>query len=60
MLNGNVTKEGQPLGEAEVKIFRLDGGLKYSYANNTGKFVASLDLNSEYVVSVSEKGYAIL
>jgi hypothetical protein len=58
VLNGNVTKEGQPLAEAEIKIFKIDGGLKFSYANNVGKFVASLELNTEYVVSVSEKGYA--
>ncbi|MCB9190058.1 MAG: hypothetical protein H6602_00115 [Flavobacteriales bacterium] len=47
-----------PLPEAEIKIFKVDGGLKYSYANNVGKFVATLDLGTEYVVSVSEKGYA--
>ena len=58
VLNGNVTVEGSPLAEAEIKIFRPDGGLKYSNANNVGKFVATLELNTEYIISVSEKGYA--
>ncbi len=58
VLNGLVTKEGQPLGDGEIKIFKADGGLKYSYANNVGRFTASLDLNTEYIVSASEKGYA--
>ncbi|MFT5020456.1 MAG: hypothetical protein ACI9CU_001853, partial [Polaribacter sp.] len=58
MLNGNVTLEGAPLADAEIKIFKSDGGLKYSSANNVGAFVATLDLNTEYIVSVSEKGYA--
>jgi hypothetical protein len=36
----------------------LARGLQYSYANNVGRFRASLDLNQEYIVSVSETGYA--
>ncbi|MGB0917893.1 MAG: hypothetical protein ACPGU4_09905, partial [Flavobacteriales bacterium] len=58
VLNGNVTLEGAPLANAEIKIFKANGGLKYSSANNVGKFISTLDLNTEYIVSVSEKGYA--
>jgi hypothetical protein len=58
VLNGNVTLEGAPLPNAEIKIFKPDGGLKYSSANNVGKFVATLDLGTEYIISVSEKGYS--
>ena len=53
-----MTKQGAPLGEAEVKIFKASGGLQYAYANNVGNFRTALDLNQEYIVSVTEPGFA--
>lgn len=57
-INGLVTKQGAPLDGAEVKIFKTSGGLQYAYGNNTGKFRTVLDLGQEYIISVTEPGFA--
>jgi hypothetical protein len=57
-LNGTVTRIGVPVNNAEVKIFRTDGKLRFAYSNNAGKFRVVLEMDKEYIVSVAEPGSA--